>query len=316
MADPFAEEIGKWIHERFPEAAHFTDPEFERDLGVDSVTWLDLAAEIENRCGVWLADERLVRIRTVSDLRRELNEAALSPPARYSPFAEPEALLGSQGKRWLAPLNALELGAGWSLWFATLLAMRIAFRLRVSGREHLPERAPFVLAPHHQSYLDPFAVGAALRFAQMHSTYWATCVRVANGPIAQWFRRWTHVVPIDGQLGAATSLAYGAAILKRKQNLVWFPEGRLAPDGKLLPLKRGLGLLLEHYPVPVVPVMIHGTFEALPLGRAWPRFVPLHVVFHPPLDPQELATQGTGPRTSDRITSALQRELARIIVGW
>ncbi len=59
--------------------------------------------------------------------------------------------------------------------------------------------------------------------------------------------RLTHVVPIDPQRGVMSRLAFGAAVITRDQNLVWFPEGERFPDGQLQPFRAGIGLLLEHH---------------------------------------------------------------------
>jgi len=58
--------------------------------------------------------------------------------------------------------------------------------------------------------------------------------------------------------------------LKNGKNLVWFPEGERALEGKLLQFKPGIGMLVEKLAVPVVPVFLEGTAEALPPGRYWP----------------------------------------------
>ena len=60
-------------------------------------------------------------------------------------------------------------------------------------------------------------------------------------------------------------------MLKRQKNLVWFPEMYRSPTGKLQPFKPGIGMLLDHFPVPVVPVFIHGTHEAMLPGKVWVR---------------------------------------------
>ena len=37
----------------------------------------------------------------------------------------------------------------------------------------LPDRCPFIIAPNHVSYLDAFAVAAALDYSVLGRTYWA-----------------------------------------------------------------------------------------------------------------------------------------------
>src|SRR5258708_10551223 len=135
---------------------------------------------------------------------------------------------------------------------------------------------------------------------------------MAFGPVFRVLRRMGRVVPIDPDRAAASSLAFGAAVLRSRKNLVWYPEGGLSRSGDVERLKQGIGMILERYPVPMVPVFIDGTRDALPSGRVLPRPGAVRVVFGEPLDPQELERHGKGERPSQRIASALQEELARL----
>ena len=139
---------------------------------------------------------------------------------------------------------------------------------RVEGLEHLPEQGPFVLVSNHVSYADSPALAAALGYRRLRQTYWAGWTGVAfRNPLFRLMSRLAQVVPIEQGRAALSSLAFGAAVLKRKKNLIWFPEGGFSPTGALQPFKPGIGLLLEHYPVPVVPVFLHGTRAEEEAGR-------------------------------------------------
>lgn len=106
---------------------------------------------------------------------------------------------------------------------------------------------------------------------------------------------------------AVSSLAVGASILQKGDRLVWFPEGRRSPDGGLQPFKSGIGLLLEHFSVPVVPLAILGTFDALPTEKTLPHLVPIKVIFGKPMSADELAGRGSGQHHHERITSGLRQ---------
>ena len=47
-------------------------------------------------------------------------------------------------------------------------------------------------------------------------------------------------------------------------------------------------MLLEHYPVTVVPVFIRGTYEAMPRGRFLRRLKKVNVSFGEPFDPRSV----------------------------
>lgn len=124
--------------------------------------------------------------------------------------------------------------------------------------------------------------------------------------------RLSQTVPIDSDRTVASSLAFSAAVLKRGYTLVWFPEGMRSASGQLQPFKPGIGLLLEHYRVPVVPVFIHGTYQALPMGKFWPRFSQITITFGQPLNPDTLEQQGQGEHPYERIAQALHERVAEL----
>jgi long-chain acyl-CoA synthetase len=80
----------------------------------------------------------------------------------------------------------------------------------------------------------------------------------------------------------------------------------------LQPFKPGVGLLLEHFRVPVVPVSINGTYEAMPPGRALVRPKKITVVFGEPLSVDDLERRGEGDRPQDRIVQALRDRVAKL----
>lgn len=118
-----------------------------------------------------------------------------------------------------------------------------------------------------------------------------------------------RVLPIDPDRGAFGSLAVAAAALERGERLVWFPEGRRSPDGKLQPLRPGLGLLMSRFPRPIVPVHIEGSFAAWPVGRRLPRPHRVQVFFGEPLDPKTLQAPD-GAVSAERISAAVAARLA------
>jgi long-chain acyl-CoA synthetase len=276
--------------------------------------WVNLTMEIGQRVGVELDEEAIDQIDTVRDLLKEVAEGDESGGAASgdSPLEKSEEVLSDEQERWLEPL-----GPGMSVLARGMFAldravMRGMFRLSVEGLENLPEEGPFVVAPNHVSYLDPFALAAALGYRLLRQTYWAGWAGAAlNNQLNRLVSRLAQTVPIDPDRAGISSLAFGAAVLKRGKNLVWFPEGERSSTGKLQPFKPGVGLLLDHFQVPVIPVFIHGTREAMPRGTALIRPGKITIVFGKPLDIEELEQQGEDGQ-GDRITRALHDRVAEL----
>jgi long-chain acyl-CoA synthetase len=191
--------------------------------------------------------------------------------------------------------------------------MRGLFRLRLQGCEHLANQDQIVLTPNHSSYLDPFAIAAALSFHRLRQMYWGGWTGVAfSSPLSRFVSRLAQAVPIDAEQAVISSLAFGAAVLKRKKSLVWFPEGHRSTNGELQPFQPGIGMLLHHFPVPVVPVHLHGPYEAMPPGAVLPRLRRITVVIGKPLNPRDLAQQGQGDTPHERLVHVLHHHVAEL----
>ncbi len=225
--------------------------------------------------------------------------------------------LGAGQRRHLRPLGLAARIAAPTLYALIWLTMRGLFRLRVHGREHLPD-SPLVFTPNHTSYLDPFALCVALGYRRVRQTYWAGWAGILfRNRLTRLVTRLGQAVPIDPQGRAFSSLGLGAAVLRRRRSLVWFPEGCRSPSGELQDLKPGVAALLPSFDVELVPVYIHGAHAAMPVGCRVPRiFRPIHVVFGEPLPAAELAQRGRGSDQQSRILEALTGQLAELSRSW
>ena len=286
------------------------DTSLRLDLGVDSLGWLELALEIEQKCGVDLTEEAIGRTETVRDLLLELGQA---PAAGGLDWTESERVLTPQQRRWLSPLGpaASTLSAG--LYGLGWLVMRLAFRLKVEGREHLPAAGQCVFIPNHASALDPFALAAALGRRRLARTWWAgwTGIAFSNIPL-RLLSRLGRALPMDPEHAPISSLALAAGALKQGGSLVWFAEGQRSPRGELQPFRPGIGLLLARFPVTAVPVYIAGGHEVLPPGRKLPRLAPMRIRFGPPLDTRALAAEKSGEEAAAHITQVLHARVAAL----
>jgi long-chain acyl-CoA synthetase len=293
LEDPAAMGVWELLAERYPDRKLTPESSPQLDLDIDSLGWVNLTLEIGEKTGVELNEEAIERIGTVRDLLREVAAGTGGARHRASPLELPEEVLDDRQRRWLKPLGPASSVLAWGMFALNRAIMRGLFRLRVEGLENLPDEGQFIIAPNHVSYLDSFAVAAALRNDVLRRTYWAGWTGAAFGnPLTRLVSRLAQVVPIDPGRAGLSSLAFGAAVLKRGQNLVWFAEGERSRTGSLQPFKPGVGMLLDHYPAPVVPVFIRGTYEAMPRGRFLRRLERVTVSFGEPFDtsgPDEVA---------------------------
>ena len=312
LRDPRARAVWDFLRERYPNRPLTPDSHVQLDLGLDSLGWLNFGMDIAARSGAQLSEEAIARIATVRDLLREVSLADTAPPATL--LDDPLAALDAQQRRWLQPVPAWAVPLRAVLLGLTWLLMRGVFRLRVTGREHLPASGPFLLAPNHGSYLDAPALGAALGRRALRDLCWAgwTGIMLAS-PQMRLVSRLARVLPMDSERRALSSLAFGLAALRAGNALVWFPEGARSKTGSLEPFLPGIGLLLEHTDVPVLPVYIEGAHQAWPRHRRWPRIGRITVHIGAPIKATELlAGQGPG-QPHERAARALREAVAGLI---
>src|SRR5579872_2297578 len=107
--------------------------------------------------------------------------------------------------------------------FARSLAitvLRLWFRVRVSGAEHIPSDGPAIVAPNHKNFLDAFFVGIAV---PRHVRYMAK-VELFKGPLGWLFLR-LGAFPVRRGEADAEALETARAILAGGGLVVVFPEG-------------------------------------------------------------------------------------------
>ncbi len=307
------------LAERFRDRRLTPDSSMHLDLGVDSLGWVDLTLELQERCGVLLAEEAIARIDTVRDLLREAaeaEEATGSGVTLAEQLRQPELLLSDDQLALLEPQRGHERMTGRALLALDRAVMRVWFRLRVrQTAPDLPD-GPVVLVPNHQSALDAPTLAAALPQPMLERLYWGGWTGIMfRSAIRRWFSRCINVLPVDPYGGPGTALGLAAAALARGHSLTWFAEGARSPDGQLQPFQPGIGLLLRSQSAVALPVYIHGTHAALPPTRRWPRRHPVTVTLGTPATATELEREGSGEQPHDRIAHALQQRLAALAEG-
>jgi 1-acyl-sn-glycerol-3-phosphate acyltransferase len=50
-----------------------------------------------------------------------------------------------------------------------------------------------------------------------------------------------------------------------------FPEGTRSRDGSIGRMRSGAAAIAEQHDVPIVPIFVKGTHDAMPPGRNWPK---------------------------------------------
>ncbi len=315
MSTPRARRLLDWLEQRFPDQPLHPDTTLQGDLGIDSLSWVDLSLDIEGRVGVSLDEETIAQVGTVGELVEAVEKDGEATGEAAERRERTRQWLWGERERYLKPAGPLASAASACLYGLTQMLIRPFFRLRVVGRDAVPETGPLILAPNHVSDLDPFVLGTALPYRVMRRTWWSAEARRAFGSRAgRTLARVVHMFPVDDRAPAA-SLEIAGDVLDRGHILVWFPEEWRSPDGELLPFRPGIGALIARTGARVLPCCIEGTFEAMPRNARLPRPRPVTVAFGEPVAAKDLIPDPPPPDDREvhrSIANAVAERLAAV----
>jgi 1-acyl-sn-glycerol-3-phosphate acyltransferase len=136
--------------------------------------------------------------------------------------------------------------------------LMFVYRVRITGREHVPESGPCVLAANHVSVMDGFFLGIAVT-RQVRFMAKAELHRV---PIVKQILEGAGAFPVERGADAGRAVAAGVKLLEQGAVVGVFPEGTSLPDRKR-GYKRGAARLALATGAPLIPVALIGTHLTL-----------------------------------------------------
>jgi 1-acyl-sn-glycerol-3-phosphate acyltransferase len=168
---------------------------------------------------------------------------------------------------------ALDRSGSLYFWFARIWAKIFLFlygiKLHIAGRQNINKNEHYIFVANHSSYTDIpilFAViPTNIRLFLRH-----TLTRI---PIWGWALYLSPMIVINrsSPIKAKKTLTRAAEIIHEGASVLLFPEGTRTRTGLLQTFKRGAFNLSAKSQTPVVPILISGSFEALPPSSWLPR---------------------------------------------
>jgi long-chain acyl-CoA synthetase len=165
---------------------------------------------------------------------------------------------------------------------------KLYFSLKISGSENFPKQS-CIIAPSHQSMIDGFILAAALPYDVLKKTFFLAFEMVFGTKIMRPIVQNAQTILISVNKDLKASMQKSTVPLKNGQNLVVFPEGARSRDRELLEFKKFFAILSIELNIPVVPVVIDGTFEVMPAGKFFPRPAPVIIKYLDPIYPEGLS---------------------------
>jgi 1-acyl-sn-glycerol-3-phosphate acyltransferase len=170
------------------------------------------------------------------------------------------------------------------------------------GGQDVEWTQPLIVMANHQSYFDIPVLYATLP----HPFGMLAKQELFRVPVFSAAMRGMRCVPIDrsNRRQSFESLKRAADQVRGGNSIVVFPEGTRSSDGRVQELKKGPFYLAEIAGVPVVPVGIRGTRQALAKNGLWVRHAGVEVSIGSPFL-QEKKGQAARDRLREAVRSAL-----------
>ncbi len=139
-------------------------------------------------------------------------------------------------------------------------ALNPLWRFRVTGDLPADPRNPYVVVSNHESFADILLIS--------HLPWemkWLSKQQLFKVPVAGWLMHLAGDVQLDrgDKVSAQRAMAQCADYLRRRVSVMIFPEGTRAVDGELGRFKDGAFRLAIETQVPILPLAVSGTKEAL-----------------------------------------------------
>ena len=160
---------------------------------------------------------------------------------------------------WLCGDRTARFGHWWAtLWGKGIIKMNPAWSCTVSGK--VPDGC-YVIVANHESMGD-----IMVAFHLDHHFKWFAKAILFQVPFMGWHMTLAGYIPVKrGQRESVKgAMARARRWLERGVSVVFFPEGTRSKDGNVQPFKQGAFRLAIDTGVPLLPVAIAGTKDALP----------------------------------------------------
>ncbi|MFH1245263.1 MAG: lysophospholipid acyltransferase family protein [Candidatus Omnitrophota bacterium] len=187
--------------------------------------------------------------------------------------------------------------------------MKSIFRLEVRGRKNIPGQGGLILAANHRSYLDPAVLAVAFPRPVFFLAKEGLFIRNA---LFGRFITALNALPIKSKSGDLKTLRRIISELKAGKVVLVFPEGRRLAGGENVHPMKGVGLLAVKANVPIVPALIEGSAQALPINSSLIRPHKIRVYFGQPIFPQSVR-DSVSEQDKDEIYQILAEKTMRVV---
>lgn len=183
-------------------------------------------------------------------------------------------------------------------------------RLEVEGASNIDPSQSYVVVANHISTLDIMTCFLAVR---LPIRYLAK-KELFRVPILAQGMRAVGVIEVDRSARSAVHSQVNKQaqeLIEKNRSLIIYPEGTRPRNGVMEPFKKGAFTMAIANQLPVLPVSIHGTHEAMPPGTPWVRGGQVRAIVDPPIPTAGLDSSDT-TALRDRVYELISKRVTEM----
>jgi 1-acyl-sn-glycerol-3-phosphate acyltransferase len=146
-------------------------------------------------------------------------------------------------------------------WASLYTWLNPVWRVHIDGREKIAPGTAYVMVANHQSLLDILVL-----FRLFVHYKWVSKIENFRVPCVGWNMSLNRYIKLrrGDKESVAEMMTACERTLAEGNSIMMFPEGTRSPDGRLKAFKHGAFTLAQRMGVPILPIVVEGTSEALP----------------------------------------------------
>jgi acyl-[acyl-carrier-protein]-phospholipid O-acyltransferase/long-chain-fatty-acid--[acyl-carrier-protein] ligase len=178
-------------------------------------------------------------------------------------LSPPQIFLAVAAAGLFATIYVLILLPDSLLRFVLWLVTHSIYRIRIIGRDHIPEKGGALFVCNHVSFADALLLLAStdrsVRFMMFKDIY--------EKPWIKPFAKMLKVIPVSSEQRPRElihALQTASEAIRNGEVVCIFAEGQITRIGQLLPFRRGFERIMKDVDAPIIPVALDGV-----LGGPW-----------------------------------------------
>ncbi|AOM82789.1 1-acyl-sn-glycerol-3-phosphate acyltransferase [Salisediminibacterium beveridgei] len=174
---------------------------------------------------------------------------------------------------------------------------RLFYRVKIQGKQNIPEEQGVLLCSNHIHFLDPPLVGSFLK----RETRFMAKAELFEAPILKSLIPKFGAFPINRGKSDRKAMRTGLKLLKEGEIVGVFPEGTRSKTGELKKGLSGVGFFALRSDAAVVPCAVIGPYRL---------FKTIHIIYGEPLNMDQLREEKASPEAT---TEAIMRGIQDLI---